>query len=131
MPTWIATERLYLDREKTKVVREGDGAAASLLCGLGAMVPDDVCRKWGIGPYEGATTLTDPPIPDPNGSDTVVISPVADLNTTDETEAPHSGSQDDHSHSPLGPPEGTGEVAETAEPVATDSPSPSRPRRMR
>ena len=51
MPAWKATERLYLNKEKTAVVRETELVSGSLLCGVGAMVPEAVCRQWGIGPY--------------------------------------------------------------------------------
>ena len=128
MPTWIATERLYLDREKTRVVREGDGAAASLLCGLGAMVPEDVCRKWGIGPYEGVNTFGVASSPGPTDDATGPDAPTDEQPTGEETEAPQTGSQ---GHPEGVTPETPAPVAETPEPVATDSPSPSRPRRMR
>ena len=35
----IATERLYLDSSRRRVVKEGDAAAAFLLVGIGGVIP--------------------------------------------------------------------------------------------
>ena len=91
MPKWIADERLYLNRDKTEVLRDGDPNIASLLCGKGTAVPEAVARQYGLGPYA--------PSPEPASAAPKVDAigdgtPPADYDGQ-EPEAPESGSEDD------------------------------------
>jgi hypothetical protein len=44
----IATERLYLTGDRSRVVREGDPSAAFLLVAKGCFIPTDVAAKYGL-----------------------------------------------------------------------------------
>ena len=109
MPTWKADERLYLNKDKTKVCREGDPEAASLLCGLGTMVPESLARQYHLGPYAEDTpsVVTE----DATGP----LEPTDVQDTSESVDAPESGSQGD---------------SEASEEPTAPEPT-SRPRRLR
>lgn len=50
MPRWTADQRLYLS-EDGRVVDEAAPGRKTLLAALGATVPDETCRRYGLGPY--------------------------------------------------------------------------------
>ena len=94
MPGWKADERLYLDATKTEVLREGDVRARSLLCGLGTLVPEDICRKYHIGPFaEAVETTTDNS--DTTGGATADAVPTGEESTTDAAKAQETAAGDD------------------------------------
>lgn len=44
----IAAERLYLTADKSKLVAEGDKAAAFLYAGKGDTIPESACERFGL-----------------------------------------------------------------------------------
>ena len=44
----IVKERLYLDADRKKVVKEGDHKAAYLLAGAGQEIPDSIAKQYGL-----------------------------------------------------------------------------------
>ena len=101
MPKWTATERLYLNKDRTKVLREGEPGAASLLCGEGTIVNEDVARLWGLGPFA----------PTPNAVDTV-------------TDAGPTDTKDDQSDTGFTDPPQNGSTSDSA-PATESTPDPS------
>jgi len=134
MPSWKATERLYLNRDKTEVCRDGDTNAASLLCGIGAMVPEDACRKYRLGPFADDPAVDDD-VANADGTDTI-----DDQHATEESEGQQSSSQSDSEDSastddPDDPddPENTegSEDSKVSEESTKPSEAPTTPRRKR
>lgn len=86
---WTSTERLYVNRDKSKVVPEGSPEAKFLLCPAGGQVSDVDCQRYGIGPNAIAT------------EDTTGVTGDEEAETPPSTEAeeegPQNGSQDDES----------------------------------
>jgi hypothetical protein len=120
MPIWVADERLYLNADRTKVCHEGDEGAVSLLCGLGTHVPEEIARRWGLGPY--ATTSVDPEPEEEEagvGDDTPPGGP-----ETDAEAAPPGEDGEEASEDPQEP-----ENASQREPVPSSA--LDRPRRRR
>jgi len=50
MAQWVADRRLYLS-EDGRVVSEAEPGRKTLLAAAGRVVPDDVCRRYNLGPY--------------------------------------------------------------------------------
>jgi hypothetical protein len=57
MPKWVADRRLYLS-EDGRVVSEAEPGRKWLLAPAGRVVPDDVCRRYNLGPYAQPETVT-------------------------------------------------------------------------
>ena len=49
---FVATERRYLDSTRTKVLKEGDPAAASLLAAKGQIIPSKEVERLGLNKSE-------------------------------------------------------------------------------
>lgn len=67
----IAQERLYLAADGKTVVKEGDPLAASLLAGIGQVIPRHLVTRLGLKDAIAAETPTD----DPKERSTRVITP--------------------------------------------------------
>ena len=129
MANWQATERLYLNAARDKVLREGEPGATSLLCGVGAMLTEDVCRRWGLGPFA----------PVPAAGDDVgnagPTTPTDDQTATAPTEATQNdptgdseGSADSGQNPESAESGSTSESAGPADPSTEDVPAPRRRR---
>ena len=124
MPKWTATERLYLNADKTKVIHEGEPGAASLLCGKGTIVDEDVARRWQLGPFA--------PIPDAGddvGNALGHVPPDAQ-SATENPDPPKSGSESDSGNAvkptPVSPP-----IPDTATDPSSPSDASLTPRRRK
>lgn len=63
----VAGERLYLTAKRDRVVREGDKDAASLLAGIGQVIPAGEAKRLGLTAATGTepqTRSTRPAAPD-------------------------------------------------------------------
>ncbi len=111
---WTTPNRLYLNKDKSAVVPEGSVEAASLLAAAGHQIADDVCQRYGLGPYAPAQDATE----DATGTE--------DAEATTDTEPETEGPQIDPQDVPIGEeaPEPEKTVAEVVETI-------SKPRRRR
>lgn len=56
----FATERLYLNAKQTKIVKEGDPEAATLLAAVGGEIPKRLVEKFGLLKEEPVTPPAGP-----------------------------------------------------------------------
>lgn len=102
---WVTPNRLYLNKDKTKIVPEGSVEAASLLSAVGHQITDADCKKYGLGPYASS------------GDD-----------TTDDTGASASETTTDTEPEPEGPQIGLQSLSLDEQP---EEPAKTRPRRKK
>ncbi len=90
-----AEERLYLNADKTKILKEGDPDVASLLAAVGRPIPDVLCKHYGLGPYAGTGAPTEDAVAgDVSGLDSAT-EPEEATETPDLHEGPKTGPQRD------------------------------------
>ena len=130
LPAWTADERLYLSRDKGEVLREGDPNVASLLCAKGTVVPGEVAKRYGLGPYAVEDAPADDVVTEAVGDDVVVTDDPAASETGPQGESGDSGKSTESTWrevvpETLGPGDG-GEV-----PSILPQPEPTRPQRRK
>lgn len=106
MPGWKADERLYLDATRTDVLREGDVRAKILLCGKGTFVPEDIARKYKLGPFAEIVQTQGTGVTGNPESATGDAAPSGEESDTNAADAPETGSGDDSGKE--GPADGEG-----------------------
>lgn len=92
---WKTPNRLYLNADKSAVVPEN--VASFLLSPAGGEIEDDVCQKYGLGPYAIAEDATE----EGTGSEEAETT----TDTAGKEEGPQNGSQDGESGESTGNPQ--------------------------